>query len=323
MTRKPEPPPAATTIVPFVHRLDAREEAVWIAAIEAANPFVALRPLSALTVEERDSAPVAIVANPDPAELRGLPALRWVQSLWAGVERLVPHTPAQVAIVRMVDPQLAATMAEAVLACALYLHRDMPLYARQQRARLWRQHDVRSAADRRIGVLGMGEMGAAAAHRLAANGFSVSGWSRSQKRIDGVETSYGADGLTRVLRRADILVIVLPLTEATHGLISAAALAQMKHGASIINFGRGAIVDEAALLARLDEGALQHAVLDVFAVEPLPRASPLWKHERITILPHIAAPTNVETASRIAAENLRLYFRDGAIPMAVDRNRGY
>lgn len=310
-------------VVPFIHTLSGEEEAEWVAAIEALSPEISLRPPALLSAAERAAARVAVVANPDSADLRGLPGLVWAQSLWAGVEKLAPHMPEPIAIVRMIDPQLAATMAEAVLAWTLYLHRDMPRYARQQRSREWRQHTLPLASARTVGVLGLGLMGETATRRLRANGFSVIGWSRSRKALDGVETFHGDDGLAAVLARADILVLLLPLTAATRRLIDAGALARMKPGARLINFGRGALVDDAALLARLDSGALDHAVLDVFATEPLPADSSFWSHARVTVLPHISAPTNIATASKIVADNLRAYFRDGTIPRAVDRRAGY
>ncbi len=312
-----------TVLVPFIHTLSPDEESAWIGAIEALLPDVRIRPLPALTDAERRRANVAIVANPDPADLDGLPGLVWVQSLWAGVERLAPHAPDHVAVVRMTDPQLAATMAEAVLAWTLYLHRDMPRYAAQQRAGLWLPHEAPRAEARTVGVLGLGHLGAAAAQRLVANGFEVVGWSRAPKEIPGVATHHDAEGLSAVLARADFLVLLLPLTEDTRGLIGAEALARMKPGACLINFGRGALIDDAALLARLDGGALGHVVLDVFATEPLPADSRFWAHDRVTVLPHISATTNVATASRIVADNLRAYFRSGAIPRAVNRSAGY
>ncbi len=311
------------TLIPFVHSLSGAEEAEWIAAIEALTPGVALRPLAQLSEAERTAARVAIVANPDPANLRVLPGLVWAQSLWAGVEKLAPHMPDHVAIVRMKDPQLAATMAEATLAWTLYLHRDMPRYASQQRERLWRQHEAVRAEDRTVALLGLGLMGETAARRLRANGFRVLGWSRSPKSVEGIETFHGAGGLAEMLGRADILVLLLPLTEATRGLIGADALARMKPGASLINFGRGALIEDATLLQRLDAGLLEHAVLDVFAVEPLPEGSPFWAHPRVTVLPHISAPTNVASAAQIVADNLRGFFRDGTIPRSVDRRAGY
>jgi glyoxylate/hydroxypyruvate reductase len=249
--------------------------------------------------------------------------LRWVQSLWAGVERLAPETPAHVAIVRMTDPQLAETMAEAVLAWTLFLHRDMPHYAACQRTHAWRPRRVVRAEDRTVGVLGLGNMGRLAAERLRDNGFAVLGWSGSRKTIAGVETLSGDGGFASVLQRSDIVVLLLPLTAATRGLIGREALRRFKTGASLINFARGAIVDDEALLARLDEGALTHAVLDVFAAEPLPAGSPFWSHERVTVLPHVSAPTTMSTASAIVADNLRRYFADGRLPAPVDRNRGY
>jgi glyoxylate/hydroxypyruvate reductase A len=310
-------------IVPFVHRLAPAEEAAWLSALGRAVSGIELRPLPDLTASERRMATVAVVADPDPADLAALPALLWVQSLWAGVERLLRETPPDLRIVRLVDPQLSASMAEAVLAWTLYLHRDMPLYARQQAARVWRQHELRPAAGRRIGVLGLGHMGMAAVERLRSNGFPVIGWSREAKPVPGVETGHGADGLAWLLERADIAVILLPLTSETQGLMNDDALSRMKRGASLINFGRGAIVDREALFAHLDAGALDHAVLDVFATEPLPDSDPHWSHPRVTVLPHISAPTDLATASAIVAQNLRAFLYDGRIPESVDRARGY
>src|SRR5690606_3677210 len=162
---------------------------------------------------------VAIVANPDPASIRRFPALQWVQSLWAGVEKLVAE-PAFTAlpVVRMVDPQLARTMAEAVLAWTLYLHRDMPAYLAQQRARLWRQLPYVAPADRRVGLLGLGALGEAAARVLRQAGFAVRGWSRTPKRFEdlqGLDTFSGEDGLREMVRQIDILVCLLPLTRQT------------------------------------------------------------------------------------------------------------
>ena len=312
-----------TAAIPFVHRLTPDDEQLWLAAFRAAMPEVAVVPLRQLDAADCAAAPVAIVANPDPAELAALPALRWVQSLWAGVERLVRELPPQLGIVRLVDPQLAESMAEAVLAWTLYLHRDMPRYARQQAARQWEQHDLPLPSERRVGVLGLGHMGAAAAQRLFANGFPVTGWSSTPKAVPGIDCRTGGAGLDSLLAQSDIVVALLPLTPATHGLLDAARLARMKPGASLINFARGAIVNSAALLARLDARALDHAVLDVFTAEPLPPDDPFWRHPHVTVLPHISAPTNRGTAAAIVERNLRTWRDSGAMPATVDRARGY
>jgi len=310
--------------VPFLSRSGPAEKEGWLAALRAAMPDIDIEPFERLGDHARATAQVAIVADPDPADLRQLPNLRWVQSLWAGVERIVAELPKHgVTIVRMEDPEMARTMAEAVLAWTLYLHRDMPRYRHQQTEAKWREHPLRLPSDRTIGVLGLGNLGRQAARALLGQGFTVCGWSRSQAMMDQVTTFHGRDGLASMLSRSDIVVVLLPLTAETRGLLNAAALRAMRRGACLINFARGPIVDATALLAALDSGHLDHAVLDVFDEEPLPPSSRLWSHPSVTVLPHVSAPTNRQTASRIVADKLRRYFECGDIPAAVDRARGY
>jgi glyoxylate/hydroxypyruvate reductase len=308
--------------VPFFHAGERAEEAAWLAALNAATDAFEVRPGRDMRAEDLARTEVAIVANPDPADLARLARLRWVQSLWAGVERLVGELQG-VGIVRLVDPQLGRTMAEAVLAWVLYLHRDMPRYAAQQRARIWRPHEPVPASGRTVGILGLGHLGRCAAERLRANGFAVAGWSRTPKEAMAFETYAGAQGLADLLGRADIAVVLLPLTADTRGLLDAARLGQMKPGGCLVNFARGPIVDTDALVAALDAGRLGHAVLDVFATEPLPPGDPLWSHDRITVLPHISAPTHMTTAAGIVAANIAEFLKDGTIPETVDRGRGY
>ncbi|WP_417686867.1 2-hydroxyacid dehydrogenase [Roseibium sp.] len=312
-------------VLPLVARGPEDELSSWIDSLNSAlGPETTVRLLPDLSREESAAVEVAIVANPDPADLASLPALKWVQSLWAGVERMVAELPANgPKIVRLVDPQMAETMSEAVLAWTLYLHRDMPRYARQQAERKWQEHTLKLPSERIIAVLGLGNLGQAAALRLKANGFNVIGWSRSSKDIAGVETRCGEDGLKSVLSRADIAVLLMPLTEDTRDLIDTRRLSWMPHGAQVINFARGPIIDDDALLGALDEGRIAHAVLDVFAAEPLSDDHRYWDHPSVTVLPHISAPTIHSTASRIVADNLRTYFDKGTIPQAVDRTRGY
>ena len=313
-----------TRTIPFVGRIAPADETAWIAALDAALPEARVARLADLDDAQRAAAEVAIVANPDPADLRALPKLVWVQSLWAGVERLLTELDDDAfRIVRLEDPQLARSMAEAVLAWTLYLHRDMPAYARQQGERVWRQHPVPLPETVEVGLLGLGHLGQAATEPLVRHGFRVRGWSRTPKALTGVETFHGTDGLTALLAASDIVIVLLPLTPATHGLLDDGMLATMKRGARLINFARGPIVDTDALLARLSSGHLKHAVLDVFATEPLPTDDPCWTHPRVTVLPHISAPTTIETAARIVADNLREYVLSSTIPPSVDRRRGY
>ncbi len=315
-------------IVPFVRSPDDGPHAALVDALRAAMPDLDLQVLADIDPERLRDATVAIVDGPSAEQLARLPNLRLVQSTWAGVEAILPAVPVGVEVARMVDPRLAETMSEAVLAWTLYLHRDMPHYARQQRSGHWIAHEPVHASQRRVGILGLGALGRAAAETLRDQGFDVAGWSRSPKSIDGVECFHDdprGGGIDALLERSDFVVDLLPHTEATTGLIGAAAFARMPAGSSLINFGRGATVDDDALLAALDRGHLDHAVLDVFVTEPLPDDHPYWSHPRVTVLPHISGPTSAETAAVIAAANVRAFLVDGTLPAdaLVDRTRGY
>ncbi|MEJ8472968.1 2-hydroxyacid dehydrogenase [Roseibium algae] len=317
--------PITQKVLPLVARAEPDELSLWCEHLsQALAPTHTVKLLAELSVDECQAAEVAIVANPDPKDLQSLPNLKWVQSLWAGVEHMAAELPQDgPAIVRMIDPQMANTMSEAVLAWTLYLHRDMPRYAKQQSTKIWREHALELPSDRTVTVLGLGNLGKRSALRLKANGFTVCGWSRSAKTIEGVETHSGADGLAKVLSKTDIAVLLMPLTDDTRGLINEQALAHMPKGASLINFARGPIIDDTALIAALDSGQINHAVLDVFASEPLSESNPYWSHPSVTVLPHISAPTIHSTAAKIVAENVAAFAQTGKVPESVDRQRGY
>lgn len=310
--------------IAFVSRMNAETETVWKQALRAAMPQEVILSFSELTDEQRRVVDFAIVANPDPADIAALPGLTWIHSLWAGVERLVLELGEKAPpIVRLKDPELSRVMAEAVLAWTYYLQRDMPAYRENQQKALWQELDYRHPAETTVGLLGLGALGMAAADRLIHAGFNVAGWSRSEKAIRGVETLNGDDGLQALLEKSDILVCLVPLTDATRGLLNADRLAAMKPGAAVINFARGAVVVADDLIAALDSSRLSHAVLDVFEQEPLPADSPFWQHPRVTALPHISAPTSRESSARIVAGNVRAWRESGKLPETVDMARGY
>ncbi|CAN7589181.1 glyoxylate/hydroxypyruvate reductase A [Agrobacterium tumefaciens] len=310
--------------IAFVSRMNAETEAVWKHALRAAMPQEEILSFSELTNEQRRAVDFAIVANPDPADIAALPGLTWIHSLWAGVERLVLELGDKAPpIVRLKDPELSRVMAEAVLAWTYYLQRDMPAYRDNQQKTLWQEFDYRHPREMTVGLLGLGALGAAAAERLRHAGFNVAGWSRSAKAIDGVETLTGDDGLQTLLEKSDILVCLVPLTDATRGLLDAGRLAAMKNGAALINFARGAVIIAEDLIAALDSGRLSHAVLDVFEQEPLPVSSAFWQHPKVTVLPHISAPTSRESSARIVAGNVYTWRETGTLPETVDMARGY
>ncbi|MBV1776149.1 glyoxylate/hydroxypyruvate reductase A [Burkholderiaceae bacterium DAT-1] len=296
----------------------------WLSPLRQAMPDEQIVPFEALSEADKLACEVAIVANPEPAQLAQLPNLKWVHSVWAGVERMLAELPeSDLAVVRLVDPRLANTMAEAVLTWALYLHRLGPQYAQQQSQRVWRALEYVRPERRTIGILGMGELGKCTALRLRGAGFRVMGWSRSGTSVPDVETLSGEAGLREMLAQSDIVVCLLPLTAETRGLLNAEQLARMKPGAAIINFARGPIIDEAALWAALDHGSLGYAVLDVFDQEPLPEDAWFWDHPKVTVLPHCSGPTDRESAAQIVAGNIARFRESGDIPPAVDRQRGY
>lgn len=311
-------------LIPLISDIDSSERLLWLESLGRVLPEFRVLPSEQLSEAQARQARIAIVANPSPEELRRFPNLVWVQSLWAGVEKMVRMSELErVAIVRMQDPELARVMAEAVLAWTLYLHRDMPAYARQQKERVWHQRAYARPSERCVGVLGTGNLGQAAIQALLSSGFKVCSWSRTAREIEGVTHYAGSAQLPEMLSQCDLLVALLPLTPDTHHLIDEKRLAQLKPGASVINFARAAIFDYDALLQRLDSGALAHAVLDVYDQEPLPSDSPFWSHPSITVLPHISGPTEIGSACKIVQRNVRRYLAEGVIPASVDYHRGY
>ena len=313
-------------IVPFISQLPLNEQHQWVKKLNVALTMknILIQLSSNLTATEVKHCKMAIVANPSEEQLQQYLHLIWIQSLWAGVENLATSmVSTKVNIVRLVDPCLAQTMAEAVLTWCFYLHRDMHQYVAQQKRRLWQQSPVKLANERNIGLLGLGELGQVSAQKLTQNGFNVFGWSRQLKSLPNIQCFSGESGLHHILSNSDIIVILLPLTNETQYLFNEKRLSLMKKGASIINFARGKIIHLESLLSALNHGKLAHAVLDVFEQEPLPKNDPLWLHPKVTVLPHISAPTNKETACHLVANNIENYLLNQKEPISIDIKRGY
>jgi len=268
----------------------------------------------------------ALVWQPAPEWSAGLANVKAVFNLGAGVDALLgdPALPGGVPIVRVVDPRLAQGMTEYVVHWVLHFHRDMHVYARQQRARQWTQHANADPATRRVGILGLGELGSHAAHALLMLGFeSVAGWSRTPKELPGVESFSGDGGLAAFLARTEILVNLLPDTPATRGVLNADTLALLPRGAFLINAGRGATVVEVDLTAALEDGRIQAAALDVFAAEPLPADHPLWGMDNVYVTPHVASLTDADSACRVVRDGIEEIEAGGQPENVVDPARGY
>ncbi|PPB82108.1 glyoxylate/hydroxypyruvate reductase A [Albidovulum inexpectatum] len=246
-----------------------------------------------------------------------------VLNLWAGVERIVTNPTLSQPLCRMVDDGLRQGMVEYCVAHCLRHHLDIDRHVLNQDG-VWRGSDLPPlATERTIGILGLGQLGAAVGQALAGLGFDVAGWSQSPKDIAGIACASGPEGLNQVLGRAEILILLLPLTDRTRHILNARTLDLLPRGAVVINPGRGALIDDTALLEALGNGRLRHATLDVFTTEPLPPDHPFWAHPQVTVTPHIAAVTRPESAARVIAENIRRGERGEPFLHVVDRARGY
>ncbi len=245
-----------------------------------------------------------------------------VLNLWAGVERIVGNPTLTQPLCRMVDPGLTEGMVEWVVGHTLRHHLGMDRHIVNP-GHVWDPTCPPLARTRPVTVLGMGALGTACARALAALNFPVTGWSRTAKAVPGIDCLQGEDGLAVALSRAAILITLLPRTPDTENLLDAATLARLPQGAVILNPGRGALIDDEALLASLDAGHIGHATLDVFRIEPLPQGHPFWTHPRVTVTPHIAADTRPGSAARVIAENIAR--GEAGLPFLhlVDRRLGY
>jgi len=275
-----------------------------------------------------DSAPqadAAVVWRPPAALFAEQRRLRALFNLGAGVDALlaIEGLPQGLDIYRLEDAGMAQTLSEYVLAAVLRVYRRLDRYAVHQAQRAWRPEPLPARERFTIGVLGLGVIGSAIATTLARHGFAVRGHAQSRKALAGVECRAGTVEFASFLDGLDVLVSVLPATDATCGLLDRAALGRLAAGAHLINVGRGSTLVEADLVALLDAGHLSGATLDVFAAEPLPPEHAFWSRRDIVVTPHVAAETELEPAIAQVADKLARWMRGAPVTGLVDRARGY
>ncbi len=266
-----------------------------------------------------------------PADLfEGMTGLKVIFSLGAGVDHLVgiPQLPKHVPLVRVVDPDLTDRMSEYIVMHCLIYQRRLRLFDLQQKQHLWRADHQCAAKEVRIGILGLGELGLDAARKLKTIGFQVNGWSRSQKHVTGINSYNGSTGLDEFLGNSDILVSLLPLTDATRGIINRQMLEKLARdgvlgGPFLINAGRGGLQVEADIMSCLDDGTLQAATLDVFETEPLSASSPLWDHPKLTISPHNAAESDARSICSYIAAQIEAFEAGRELKNLVQLDKGY
>ncbi len=271
----------------------------------------------------------AVVWKQPPGLLARLPNLKVIFSMGAGVDHIFndPQLP-DVPVVRVVEDNLTRHMTSYVCWRVLDHHRQGMLYRSQQQARQWREADQPAADDISVGIMGLGNLGRASAQALLALGYRVNGWTRGPAEVDGVTCFHGQQGLGPFLNATDILIVLLPLTKDTQGIVDHALLAQLRSdnamgGPVLINAGRGRLQNEADILRALDDGTLKEASLDVFETEPLPANSPLWAHPRVFVTPHAAATSDpVHLVGPMLAQ-MDAFERGEPLRNVVDRAAGY
>jgi glyoxylate/hydroxypyruvate reductase A len=304
------------------------DPAPWLARLGALLPGHALA--APETLRDRASVRYGLSWRHPPGVFVGLPNLQAIFSLGAGVDHVLvdPRLP-DVPVVRVIDPDLTTRMSEWVVMQVLLHHRQFRRYDRQQAERIWEEDENQPAArDVRVGLLGLGELGRDAARKLQAIGFDVAGWTRSPRTVPGLATHHGPAGLDALLARTDILVSLLPLTSETRGILNSGLIAKLARdgrlgGPFLINAGRGGSQVEADIVAALNSGALKGASLDVFEIEPLPSASPLWRHPNVFLSPHNSAISTPVAVARYIADQILAHGRGEPLRNVVDRARGY
>ena len=304
----------------FYSEFDSFDE--WSALLAPYLPGVTI--CRAETVQQPDDVHYALAWQPPGGFFAPYRNLKLLVNLGAGVDSLVGRDDLpDIPIIRLSDPDMARMMAGYVLFAVLRYARDIPTFERAQREQRWCYLHPRTPSSVRVGVLGLGELGGYAVQELARQGFDVRGWSRSQKAIAGVRCSSGLESLNDFLSQSDILVVMLPLTPHTAGLLSAERLAHLPPGAAFINVSRGAIVNQAALTDALRTGQIAAATLDVFDREPLPPGDPLWRMENVLITPHLASVAIPASAAQQVAENIQRAARGEPVTHQVFPARGY
>lgn len=280
-------------------------------------------------IGERADIQYALCWRPEPGALKTFPNLRAIFSLGAGVDAILkdPELP-DVPIARIVDPDMTMRMSEYVVQHTLMHHRQQRRLDEMQRNADWSWISQWPASAVRVGVMGLGALGSDAARKLRMMGFQVAGWSQNRKLIPDVECFAGAEEFDPFLNRTDILVCLLPATPGTRGIINRALIRKLAKdgplgGPVLINPGRGEHQVEADILAALDAGELFAATLDVAQTEPLPKDSPLWRHPRVTITPHLAADSDADTICRNILRQMQRFEKGEPLENLVDRRKGY
>ncbi|WP_022682265.1 2-hydroxyacid dehydrogenase [Sphingobium bisphenolivorans] len=306
----------------LLYTSDPERGRIWREIFAAEAPDIGF----VTTEQMTDPAAIRYLAAWDPPRdlLERLTRLQALFSVGAGIDQFdMDKLPPHVRLVRMIEPGITEGMVEYACAAVLALHRDFIEYGLAQRAHRWAPITLTPAGSRRVGVMGLGQLGQAVLNALLPFGFALSGWSRSRHHMEGVACYAGEAEMAAFLKGCDILVCLLPLTAETRGILCRDTLSKLPFGAALINVGRGGHLVEHDLLSLLDEGRISAAILDVTEPEPLPEQHPFWDHPRILLTPHIASMTRADTAARALIANIRRLQAGEPMEGEVGRERGY
>ncbi|KQT53868.1 MULTISPECIES: 2-hydroxyacid dehydrogenase [unclassified Aureimonas] len=299
----------------------------WLDALEKALP--GRRIVTEPTGASDPGIDYAVVWKQPEGLLSTLPNLKAIFSIGAGVDHVLrDKSLPDVPIARIVAEDLTGRMSEYVAWRVLDHHRRGFAYRAQQAAGQWNERVQPAAGAVTVGIMGLGELGRDAAEKLKPFGFKLAGWSRTKKQVPGVACFAGDEELSAFLGTTDILVVLLPHTPATAGILDRALFAKLKRatpfgGPILVNAGRGGLQNEADILAALDAGTLLEASLDVFQTEPLPATSPLWHHPKVFVTPHAAASSDPDALVPLIVGQIEALERGEALKHLVDRTAGY
>jgi len=274
------------------------------------------------TQENLAEVEVLLVWKPLPeGVIHRLPNLKFISSMGAGVDHLLGDSqiPKNIPVARIVDSRLKVDMTNYVMMGVMMYQRQFDLQRANQEEKQW---DRITYENKRVGVMGLGQLGGHLALTLINAGFDVSGYSRTSKSIDGVDC-YTETDLATFLSNLDIIVNLLPVTGQTENILNNVLFSKLKKGCYLINVARGAHLNESDLIENLDSGQLSGALLDVFKQEPLPSDHAFWSHPKITVTPHVASVTTPSSAMKLILENCRRLKDNEKLLHLVDLKRGY
>ncbi len=262
--------------------------------------------------------------KPNKNVLQQFPNAKVIQSVGASIDHITnSQSVKNITISRIIDPQLSQDMWEFLLSVVMTQLKNTKTYLDQQKHEIWKQHNYKTINNTTVSILGLGNIGGYVARKFASIGFRVKGWSNSEKQILNVSSFYGNSQLDSFLNDSDFLINLLPLTDKTKGILNKSTFQKLPKNSFLINVGRGEHVVETDLIESLNSSKLSGALLDVFAVEPLPKTHAFWCHPKILITPHVASLTNVESASEQIVDNYNRFINNKKLLHTVSLEKGY